>query len=191
MRAAFPPFDREKFQALVEAGANLDARRKDGCTGLHLACAGGEENAVAAWIEAGADVNAQTPEGASALMLAAHLPDIGRRLIASGADVNTTDNDGHTALVYAILSESSHQKERRLEAITTLIAAGTDVNLRDRGGVTPLAHARGALRRVQLEEEVLYAFNPAARARTDRERDDQQIAATIVRLIEAAGGSAR
>jgi hypothetical protein len=183
MHAAFPPFDCDRFHVLVEAGADLEARRNDGIAGLHLACAGGEAETAAAWIEAGADVNAQTPEGATPMMLAAHLPDIVRRLIASGADVDTTDNDGHTALVYAILSESSHQKERRVEAITTLISAGTDVNLHDREGVTALRHALRALARVQLEEEVSRAFNPAASASADCERDDQRIAATVVTLI--------
>ena len=189
MHAAFPPFDREKFQVLVDAGANLDTPRKDGLTGLHLACAGGEAATASAWIESGADVNAGTPEGTTPLMLASNLPEIARLLLASGADVNAADADGHTALVYAILDQSAYQPGCKVETIPALISAGADVNLRDRDARTPLAHAQQVVRRVQLEEEVCRAFNPAA-VMTESYWAEQLRAAMISRMIAAAGGRA-
>lgn len=188
MHAAWPPFDRDKFRLLVQAGADLEARRNDGYTGVHLACASGESEAADEWVQAGADIHARTPEGATPLMLGATWSDIVRVLLAAGADVNAVDQDGHSALVYAILKQSWLQAERQLEAMRTLIDAGADVDRRDHEGVTALGHARRAVVRVRLEEEVIQAFHEGAGLALGLDRRERRMAEAVVNVIASAGG---
>lgn len=190
MLAASPPLDRGMFRLLVQSGADVDARRNDGFTGLHLACSGGMDDTAEEWVRAGADVQARGPKGATPLMLAAKWPAIVRLLLSAGADVHAIDQDGHTALAYAIILQSWVKPSRQLEALRTMLAAGADVNVRDREGITPLGHAQRALRRAELEQEVMRAFHPDARR--SRGPDvcelDIRVSRSIVELIAAAGG---
>jgi hypothetical protein len=182
------PLRRRRFRLLVQAGADVEARRKDGYNGLHLACGGGEAETAEEWLRAGADVHARTPDGATPLMLAATWVEIVRLLLAAGADVNSRDQDGHTALVYSILQQSPSQSEARLEALRILIEAGADVSRPDRRGITPMGHARGVLARVQLVEEVSRAFAGDKGSSRGESRDDQRMAEAVVELITLAGG---
>jgi hypothetical protein len=186
MHAAFPPFDRERFRLLVKAGANLEARRNDGFTGLHLACAGGETQSTLEWVQAGADIAARTPGGATPLMLAATWPGIVRALLAAGAEVNAADDEGHTPLGYAIVRQSTVDGERMLSAVRELLATGVDVNCPDRDRVTPREHARQALARVEVEEEVFQALHPQAEAALRDKSATVRLAETIVNLVAAA-----
>jgi hypothetical protein len=188
MHAASPPLNRERFRLLVEAGADVDARRNDGWTGLHLAAAGGMADAAEEWLRAGADVHARTPEGATPLMLAATWLDIVRLLLAAGADVNAADQDGHTALTWAIVKQSWRHDECQLDSMRAMIDAGVDVNQRDREGVTPLGHARRELARIQLEEEVNRAFHPDADSSRSCAWADRWMAEAAVNLVLSAGG---
>lgn len=185
MHAASPPCNRERFRLLVAAGADLESRR-DGLTGLHLACIGGEADAAAEWVLAGADVRARSPGGATPLMLGATWPRIVRTLLDNRAEVNAKDDDGHGALVYAILRQRSVSAQGQLEAIQSLIHAGADVNLRDRAGVSPLGHAKKVLATELLDEEVVCAFNPQADRSSGMDWSSRTLAEAVVKLLTAA-----
>jgi len=186
MHAAFPPFDRERFRMLVDAGADLEARR-DGLTGLHLACAGGEAEAVAEWVRAGADISARSPSNATPLMLAATWPHIVRTLLNQRADVNAVDDDGHSAIVYVILRQCSVNAGSQLNALHALINGGADVNLKDFSGVSPLGHAKKMLAAALLEEEVILAFNPEANMKESGDWNSPQLAEAVVSLLVTVG----
>lgn len=187
MHAAFPPFDRERFRLLVAAGADLEARRS-GATGLHIACAGGEAEAAEEWARAGADVNARTTEeAATPLMLAAQWPEIAAVLLQRGADPNAADRDGHTALVYPIVNKEWLRPEY-LEGVRMLLAAGADPSAADGAGIAPLGHVQRAIDRLQLDEDVMRAFNPAANLSGHPDCRSRQITEEVARLIRNAGG---
>jgi hypothetical protein len=188
MHAAFPPFDYERFRLLVEAGADVEARRS-GATGLHIACAGGEARAAEEWVRAGADVNARTvPEGGTPLMYAMGWPKIVEMLIEHGADVSAADRDGHTALVVPLVDRSSWLKVEHLRSMHMVLAAGADPNTADNSGVTPLGHAQRLLDQHQLEEDVGRALHPGENRPRVSGWSERRIVEEMARIIRDAGG---
>ncbi len=83
--------DVETVRALLDAGADVEARTEDGHTALMLAAAGSHEGIVRALLDAGADVNAKDYEGYTALKMAtvriskSHTTEIAALLRAAGA----------------------------------------------------------------------------------------------------------
>lgn len=59
----------EAARRLLRAGADVQARRRDGASGLHLACDDGRADLVRLLLEHGADVNALDSKGMSPLWL--------------------------------------------------------------------------------------------------------------------------
>jgi hypothetical protein len=99
-------------QVLLDAGADLKARDRDGRTVLHYAV--------------------RTREAARIIGL----------LTARGADPNWRDNDGNTPLLAAIAAfTEDRNKGRATAAVTALVKAGADPNLAGKKGETPLAKA--------------------------------------------------
>ena len=83
-------------QALLEAGADTEARNIHGMTPLHLAVARGNMECVRTLLAAGADLNAPDRHGNTPLMTAfshRRLP-VFRELLAAGADTNARDCGG-------------------------------------------------------------------------------------------------
>ena len=65
----------EKFQSLLEAGADINCEDKDGWTPLHWAAALGRIEMARRLVEAGADVNAQDDNGYTPLDATNYAPE--------------------------------------------------------------------------------------------------------------------
>ena len=116
----------ESAVLLVRAGANIAATDNAGLTPLHRAL---EDPArVAALIHAGADVNATDAQGRCALELTTHVGTL-QLLTQAGADVNAKDSAGQT-LLHRLVDSPDHVK--------ALLQAGAAVNAADALGRTPL-----------------------------------------------------
>lgn len=87
----------EKLLALIQSGANVRAKDKNGKSALFLAAEKGHRQAVEVLIRAGSPLDAQDEDGNTALMQAARKghAEMARDLIQSGADPNIrTRTDG-------------------------------------------------------------------------------------------------
>lgn len=106
LAASNTPLNKERFQILVTAGANPNAKNNKGEAGLHLACRRRDYDSVLAWLNAGSDVNLRTDTGQTPLMLAANRGDLVKLLLDRDAEVNARDETGQCALVWAICENS-------------------------------------------------------------------------------------
>lgn len=130
--------DPDVVKALLEAGADLDARSaesyREGLTPLHYAGWNPKPGVAAALLDAGADVNALSRGGRTPLHDAAgnaSNPAVIELLIAAGAEVNARDNNGDTPL------HSAAWYNPHPHIVTALIAGGADVDARDPQGYAP------------------------------------------------------
>jgi ankyrin repeat protein len=88
---------------LLAKGADINARLKDGRTGLMLAARLGKDERILSLLAKGADVNAQDNTGSTALMIAAAVKwedqslKMMKVLMSKGANPNVKDNQGRTA----------------------------------------------------------------------------------------------
>lgn len=111
--------DPRVVQALIDAGADVNAKNDAGGTALMRSIVCENSDVAAALINSGASVNEKNNEGQTALMIAIIVEnlDVVKVLIAAGADVNAKDAEGENVLRYAMKSCSP-------EIINTIIAAG-------------------------------------------------------------------
>jgi ankyrin repeat protein len=109
---------------LLEAGADANARSREGQTPLMSAARNGRPGAIAALLARGAEVNAvESFRGQTALMLAAGEGNVDavRALIAAGANVTAKSKSGFTPLLFAV-------RNAQLDAVRLLLEHGADVN---------------------------------------------------------------
>ena len=142
---------------LIAAGANVNAKEREGRTPLYEAVDRGHASAASVLLAAGADIDAKDNYGYAPLHHA--FSDLGNAsvafvLLAAGAEVNVRANDGDTPLHLAagvpVWSGSGWRDARdRATIVAALIAAGAGaddddaggVNAKDNGGETPLHRA--------------------------------------------------
>ena len=121
---------------LIEQGADVNAKDKDGMTALIVASRNGHREVVEMLISNGADVNAKDNSDWTALMRASikGQSKIAELLIANGALVNSKGVDGCTALIAAAFDGCN-------EIVKLLLENGADVNARDSDDRTALIMA--------------------------------------------------
>ena len=133
---------------LVDRGADVNARDKQGTTALMAAAFGGHAATGRLLIERKADVNAADVSGRTPLMATALGGDaaMGQALLAAKADVNAEDKGGLSALSYA--AANGH-----LEVVELLLKSGlkkgldTAVGFAVRGCYTDIVRALVGARR--------------------------------------------
>ena len=95
---------KDTLQALINQGAHIDAKRKDGTTALLSACRTGQSTSVVFLLDSGADVKIERSDGNTCLHLAVHRPctkDAIRKIIENGSNVNALNRMAETALILA------------------------------------------------------------------------------------------
>ncbi len=128
--------------ALLDAGAQADARSPDGFTPLQLAAYFGAPAAAALLVERGADVDAvaDNPQRIAPLhaAVAGRRPEVVRLLLAAGATPDARQHGGWTPLLAA--AQHGHT-----EMAQALLDAGADPTVANDEGVRPaeLARAHG------------------------------------------------
>jgi ankyrin repeat protein len=127
-------------QFLLENGADVNAKRDDLWTPLHLAFNVGKFKAARMLLEHHADVNARNDDGQAPLHLLSRWEaqkdeedgsDDAKQLLERGANVNGKDNDNATPLHLA-----SYYK--RLEIVRVLLDHGANIDMVNDQGKTPL-----------------------------------------------------
>ena len=96
--------------ALIKAGADVDAKNNQGNTALIFAAQEVRLRVMEALIKGGAEVNLTNNDGYTALMLASfngRAPAVKQLLAVKGIDVNMKNNNGKTALMLASTKESN------------------------------------------------------------------------------------
>ncbi len=130
--------DAEAVRALIAEGADVNAPRGDGMTGLHWAALNGNPEIARMLIEAGADLEAVTRLGAHRPLHVAGRAGWGEvvaMLVEAGADVAAVTGTGAAPLHFAAASGD-------VGAVTALVRGGADVDAREpEWGQTPLMFA--------------------------------------------------
>lgn len=87
---------KEKINALLLSGPNLNVRGEGGWTLLHLVAKNGSSDNVKEVLDAGVDINVRDTQGETPLHVAAQTPSIENMqlLLEAGADVNLRNRQG-------------------------------------------------------------------------------------------------
>jgi ankyrin repeat protein len=125
--------------ALIEAGADVDAKDRYGVSCLMFSAITGSNELILKLIEKGADINARDNYGRSALIEALttenDIPlETYKTLIDAGADVNVRIEGGLTPIMLAA--------DGNAEILRLLIDAGADLNASDDSGISVLQRAK-------------------------------------------------
>src|SRR5262252_1302076 len=145
--------DVQKSEALIRAGADVNAVNRYGVTALSLAAGNGNAALLESLFKSGADAKAADAalrEGRTLLMLAARTgsAEAVKLLVAHGGSVNGVESrTGTTALMWAA-------SENRAAAVRALVAAGAEVNARSK--VTAYPHTPPGVIGDALEEGYSY-----------------------------------
>ena len=129
----------KEIEVLIQQGADVNIKNKDGNTALIIASEKGSLDLVNMLLENGADVQQKDGRGWTALMWASSCrnKEIVEMLISKGADINAKSQEGNTALMFA-------SKRGENEIAKMLLEGGADVNVQNKYGSTALSWAAGS-----------------------------------------------
>lgn len=115
----------EDVLTLLQAGADIEARDRDGNTPLHEAARCNSTQAALMLLQHGAQIHACNDEGSTPLHLAAYYGsvDVARALLQQGATVKPVKEGTSSPLIDAIIAERPNA-----ELVKLLMAAGADVH---------------------------------------------------------------
>jgi hypothetical protein len=131
--------NQEMVRVLLNAGADVNARNKNGRTALLNIHEDTTAEVVWALVAAGAKVNRKDVGGNTPVLMAAmedNVPVL-QALLDAGAKVNAKNEEGRTALMEAAREDHS-------ESVKVLLRAGADVDRKDNEGRTALKLAQEA-----------------------------------------------
>ena len=126
----------ECLQLLIQRGADVRKRDKDGRTAAHHAALRGRKELLLALLDAGCEIDGTDRSDMTPLMCAAdegHTECL-QLLIQRGADANKRDKDGRTAAHFAAWRGYK-------ETLLALLASECEINATDYYEVTPLLYA--------------------------------------------------
>jgi len=131
---------------LINAGADVKAKRDDGRTALMLAAALADSATLKLLISKGADINAQSKKGSTPLMDASKKgnDETTKFLIENGAEINVKDYQKTTPLISAVFYGGN------IEVVKLLVENGADIEARNITRATPL-HLACAVEEPKIE----------------------------------------
>lgn len=150
----------DMIPALVQAGADLEARNDKGHTALILASYNERQSTTALLLQLGADANApDAGRGNTALMGVAFkgYAAIARLLLEGGAHADQRNKEGQTALMNATMFGHA-------DIVDALLAYGADPSAVDAGGNSPasLAASQANMAMLKRIQTAVGARAPAA-----------------------------
>jgi ankyrin repeat protein len=138
--------DIKAVQALLDRGADPNARGWLGRTEFMLALLTSRHTLVAFWERQSINLNVRDNAGATLLMYAAKSPDPDALtfLLDHGADIQARDHNGSTALMAAVswgMYDFVNPEAPYVEVAERLLGRGANINAHDRSGRTALMFA--------------------------------------------------
>ena len=153
------------LQALIDHGAHIDAKRKDGTTALLSACRTGQSESVMFLLDSGADVKLRKPDSNTCLYLAVQghcSKDTLQKIIDQGSNVNALNRRGETALIRACYNA-------QMESVKVLLENGADPNIYDvLGNSSLLAAILANCTNETLKDIIAYKADLGAQNKTGR-----------------------
>ncbi|HEV2911956.1 MAG TPA: ankyrin repeat domain-containing protein [Pyrinomonadaceae bacterium] len=144
--------NREMVRALLDAGAEINARNSRRQTALMMLDDEATEELVWDLVSSGAKINLRDEDGNTALILAARYSntEVLRALLNAGAKINAKNKSGETVLMKA--AETGNK-----DSVSLLIESGANLNVRNSDGKTALTLAEGNEHKEVVE--LLEAYN--------------------------------